>query len=211
MQPTDNLQAHLARVYEAASPQQLEEAYDRWAASYDHDMENDLVWGGPTECANALAGRAPSDARILDVGAGTGMVGAALREVGFTHIEAADLSERMLDRARQRGIYQALHRVHADRALPFDDGSFGAAIAVGVLTQGHAPPDALRDWVRVVRSGGFIAFTLRPDLADSLGYREMFETLEAEQRWTPVFESADLTGFVRLQSKPYRVYVFGIP
>lgn len=206
----DTLQAHLDRVYGATSSEQLTEAYNRWAATYDRDMEEDLGWGGPEEAARALARHAPADGPVLDVGCGTGLVGRALRAAGFARVVAADLSEGMLEVARGRGVYEALHRVEAASPLPFADSTFAAVVAVGVLTQGHAAPACLRDWVRVTRSGGHVAFTLRPDLADSLGYRGVADALQAEGAWDPVEETADLTGFRRLQSRPYRVWVYRV-
>lgn len=206
----DSLQAHLGRVYGAASPAELTEAYDRWAARYDSDMNDDLGWGGPVEAAQALVGRVDADGPVLDFGAGTGLVGQALHDLGFRHITAVDLSREMLVRARDRGVYAALDQVDADQPLPYADAAFAAVVAVGVLTQAHAPPEALREWVRVTRPGGCIAFTLRPDLADEAGYDPVARDLEGEGKWERVFESPDLKGFRRLQSKPYRVRVYRV-
>lgn len=206
----DSLQAHLGRVYSAASPTELAEAYDRWAVRYDSDMTDDLGWGGPVEAAKALDGRVAADAPVLDFGAGTGLVGQALDHLGFRRIVAADLSRAMLARARARGVYEALHQIDAGAPLPFADGAFVAVVAVGVLTQAHAPPEAMREWVRVTRPGGFIVFTLRPDLAEEMGYDPMTRDLEREGRWERVSESPDLEGFRRLQSKPYRVRVYQV-
>lgn len=212
MQDTDNdsLQAHLGRVYSAASPTELTDAYDRWAGRYDRDMMDDLGWGGPAEAAKALEGRIAADAPVLDFGAGTGLVGQALHDLGFRRIAAADLSREMLAHARARGVYETLHQVDAGAPLPFADDAFAAVVAVGVLTQAHAPPEAMREWVRVTRPGGFIVFTLRPDLAEEMGYDPVARDLEREGRWEKAFESPDLEGFRRLQSKPYRVRVYRV-
>lgn len=206
----DALQAHLARVYAATSPTELAAAYDQWAGSYDHDMMDDLGWGGPEEAAKALVAVGAPDGLVLDFGAGTGLVGQALHAHGLRRLAAVDLSTEMLAVARGRGVYEALYAVEAGRPLPFADGALAAVVSVGVLTQAHAPPDCMREWVRVVCSGGLAVFTLRPDLAESLGYDPMARALEAEGRWQKVFESADLEGFRRLQSRPYRVRVYRV-
>jgi len=203
------LDAHLARVYGAKSPQELAEAYDLWAESYDRDMLEDLGWGGPEAAATVLAAHAATDAPVLDVGAGTGLAGESLRKHGFAQIFAADLSERMVALARARGVYAAVHHV-SPGALPFGDGEFGSVVAVGVLTQGHAGPESLAEWVRITRPGGHIAFTLRPDLHEQLGYRHAAAVLEIEKKWSLLQETEDQPGFRRLQSKPYRVWVYRV-
>lgn len=211
MQPTnDLLQENLGRVYSAVSPGELERAYDVWAATYDHDMTEDLGWGGPEEAAKVLAERVSIAAPVLDFGAGTGLVGQSLHARGFTRVSAADLSREMLARAEARGVYASLHQVRADALLPFGDDQFEGLVSVGVLTQAHAAPDCMREWVRVVRPGGVVVFTLRPDLAEALGYAPMARALEQEGRWGKEHESADLEGFRRLQSKPYHVLTYRV-
>lgn len=196
---------HLNRVYGARSPAELAEAYDAWAASYDRDMEDDLGWGAPEEAAQALAAHLEDrDAPILDLGAGTGLVGRALAQHGFRHVHAADLSLGMLEVARAHGVYLELHPLPPG-PLPFPDGHYAALVAVGVLTEGHAPPEALRGWLPALRPGGLVVFSLRPDLT---AWREMLDVLEAEGEWSPVWESPDLPGFRRLQSRPYRIHVY---
>ena len=49
--------------------------------------------------------------RILDAGAGTGLLGAALVERGFTSLDALDLSPAMLAEAGRKGIYGSLVEV----------------------------------------------------------------------------------------------------
>lgn len=192
---------HLQRVYGARTPADLARAYDGWAGSYDHDMEDDLGWGAPAEAAAALARHlAPRAAPVLDLGAGTGLVGRALVAEGFTHLHAADLSPGMLQVARRRGVYRELHLLEPG-PLPFPDGHFEALVAVGVLTEGHAPPEAPGEWLPVVRPGGLVVFSLRPDL---VAWRSALDALP----WTPVWESEDLPGFRRLQSRPYRIHIF---
>lgn len=148
------------------------------------------------------AGAAPAARRraCARPGAGTGLVGRALAAQGFTHLHAADLSPGMLDVAQRRGVYRELHHVGAG-PLPFAPASFDAVVAVGVLTEGHAPPEAPGEWLPVVRPGGLVVFSLRPDL---VAWRTALHGLP----WTPVWESEDLPGFRRLQSRPYRIFVY---
>ncbi|NEQ72902.1 MAG: methyltransferase domain-containing protein [Okeania sp. SIO2C9] len=45
---------------------------------------------------------------ILDVGAGTGLVGVALAELGFEQIIGMDILPGMLTKAAEKGIYKSL-------------------------------------------------------------------------------------------------------
>lgn len=51
----------------------------------------------------------PRDAVCLEIGSGTGIVGQALKEAGFTHLEALDVTTNFLDAVRERGFYYDHH------------------------------------------------------------------------------------------------------
>jgi len=103
--------------------------------------------------------------RILDVGAGTANYSLALAERG-AQVTALELSETMLDQARQRiagrgkeheEIELTLAQGDAQR-LDFPVGAFDAS--VGVLMLHHLPqPDlCIAELARVTKPGGVIAF-----------------------------------------------------
>ena len=105
----------------------------------------------------------PSDARILDAGAGTGLVGKALSDAGYRNLTAIDMSPGMLEEARAKGVYRQLRRMVLGERLDFPDDNFDAVVSIGVLTLGHAPARSLDEMVRVTKPGGHVIFTLRPD------------------------------------------------
>ncbi len=94
---------------------------------------------------------------ILEVGVGTGKnmryypAGAA--------VTAIDLSERMLERARQRaqsmGVNVSLHLMDVQH-LTFPDNTFDAAVATFVFCSVPDPVLGLQEMARVVRFGGDI-------------------------------------------------------
>jgi predicted TPR repeat methyltransferase len=129
-------------------------------------------------CARLLA----RDARILDAGAGTGLLGAALAETGFAHLDALDLSPAMLAEAERKGIYGTLTEARLGDRLPYEPGSYDAVVACGVLTTGHAPASCLDELVRITRSEGHVIFTLRSD-QPPLGFDDAIAALEAAGRW----------------------------
>ena len=171
-------------IYASESVGQLEERYDRWAAEYDADLVNDFGWLGPRQAVDVFARYVPQDAHVLDAGAGTGLVGVELKRRGYANIEALDLSTGMLEEARKKEAYSAFHRMTLGERLDFADGAFDATICVGVLTLGHAPARSLYELARVTRPGGRVVFTLRPDVYENNGFREIQDELASNGRWT---------------------------
>ncbi len=97
-----------------------------------------------------------------------------------------DISERMLDKAREKDAYRELHHMVLGEPLGFDDGSFSAAVSVGVFTTNHAPPEALDELVRVVEAGGWVIFSVRDDVYRAAGFEKKQASLEYEGRWRRV-------------------------
>jgi SAM-dependent methyltransferase len=111
------------------------------------------------ELAGAIAPWMPAGARVLEVGAGTGIVSEALAVRGFDPFPA-DLSPEMLGRAAGRF---PTRRVNADAvALPYRDRSFDAVAFVWVLHHVGEPARALTEAARVVREGGRIVAVAGP-------------------------------------------------
>jgi uncharacterized SAM-dependent methyltransferase/ubiquinone/menaquinone biosynthesis C-methylase UbiE len=185
--PTSRIDAIWARAYTARTRDDLRQLYRDWANTYDSDHEK-VGFFGHRLTADVLARHMTRHdaARVLDAGAGTGAAGEALSALGFTDLVAVDLSEDMLARARDKGIYS--QTIVADLSLPVDafgDDSFDAAVLVGVFSYGQAPAETLDEVIRLVRPGGAIAFTMRTDFfaEDALGVRSRMQMLERRGAW----------------------------
>ena len=50
----------------------------------------------------------PLEANVIDIGCGTGFLGAALAKKGYKNFDGIDASEKMVERAKELGIYQSL-------------------------------------------------------------------------------------------------------
>ncbi len=155
-------------IYATADNAQLEQRYDEWADSYD-DTLADWGWRGPQFCVEALARHVPPQRAegaggVLDVGAGTGLVGVALHAAGYRDIHGIDLSQAMLDEAARKGVYRDLRRMTLGERLDFADGTFAACISVGVFTPGHAPVSALWELARITAAGGVVVLLARTDM-----------------------------------------------
>ena len=170
-------------VYSSRNEQELEERYDQWAEEYDADLESDFGWLSPQRTADTLAKYVARDAAILDAGAGTGLVGQCLHNLGYGNLTAMDLSQGMLEVARQKNIYQGLDQMTMGETLGYASDRFDASVVVGVFTQGHAPASSLDELVRVTKPGGHIVFSLRTDTHRDSGFKEKQEALTAAGRW----------------------------
>lgn len=170
-------------VYASKNEAELTERYDKWAASYDEDLERDFAYRGPQIAADYFKKYVPKEAHILDAGAGTGIVGEILAREGYANVEAMDMSPGMLEQAKAKNVYQALHRRVMGQPLGFETGAYDAVICVGTLTVGHAPASSLDELVRVTRPGGCIVFTLRPDVYEKDGFKEKQTVLEQAGKW----------------------------
>ncbi len=179
MKPQEKLQW----IYSSCDNEELAERYDQWAKEYDADLEHDFGWQGPEFTVDLFAKYVPRDARILDAGAGTGLVGVVLAQKGYRNIAAMDLSRGMLEEARQKNVYVEFHQMVMGEMLDFPTDSFDAVISVGVLTLGHAPASSLDELLRITRPGGYIVFSLRPDVYENNGFREKMTELEKSGKW----------------------------
>ena len=63
-------------VYASKNELELAERYDQWAKTYEDDLDRDIGWYGPIRAVESAVKYVARDARILDAGAGTGLVGA---------------------------------------------------------------------------------------------------------------------------------------
>ena len=170
-------------VYSSANNQELEERYDQWASDYDHDLAEEFAWNAPQTAAAVFARLVPPEALVLDAGAGTGLAGVCLAELGFARLVAMDLSQGMLEQAREKQVYGEFYQMALGGELDFAAGQFGAVISVGVFTTGHAPASSFDELIRITAPGGHIVFSLRTDLYEEGGFKEYLAGLESAGRW----------------------------
>ena len=88
--------------------------------------------------------------RVLEVGCGPGEAAERIAASG-ADVEALDISERMVELARSRGVAA---RVGDVQKLPFEDGVFDAALAAWMLYHVPEVERAIAELARVLRPGG---------------------------------------------------------
>ena len=152
--------------------------YDAWADNYDETLAQ-WNYQSPAIVASMLKREVPPDDRVLDAGCGTGLSGRALHAAGFRRLTGIDISQASLDVAALTGVYERLQQVNMQQLpLPLQSAEFAAAQCVGVLTYVPDTSAILREFCRVVRPGGLIAFTQREDLFNERNVAGALRTLE---------------------------------
>lgn len=150
--------------------------YADWADSYDADFATGMDYLLPAHVAAAWmegGGAGP----VLDIGAGTGLLAAALRGLGFTgDIDGVDLSAEMLRRAGEKSLYRHLLQADVTRPLALAP-SYGGLVSSGTFTHGHVGPEALGPLLSVARPGALVALSVNAAIWDSRGFAQAFDTL----------------------------------
>lgn len=197
-------------IYSSKNTEELAERYDDWAESYDKELEEDYGWTIPQLMAEELSGFTPVNARILDAGAGTGLVGQFLGSLGYSNLVAMDLSSEMLNKAREKDVYQEFHQMDMGETLDFPDDSFDAVVCAGVLTFSHAPAKSLYEMVRVTKPGGHILYSLRTDAYESMGFEGITEELESRQKWKLVEKKGHQSFAQKEQDVVHDIWVYEV-
>jgi ubiquinone/menaquinone biosynthesis C-methylase UbiE len=138
-------------------------SYDRLACRYEKTLEPLEKWFLTDLRKEALASL-PEGARILELGAGTGLN--FMFYHSGTHGAATEPSTEMIRIAKTKQKPQAMHLVQnfAER-LPFQTGSFDAALATLVMCSVRSPEQVFAELCRVIKRGGTISLVehVRPN------------------------------------------------
>ena len=186
----EDLETWLDRVYQADGERTtLDKLYDEWAQDYDQQ-----IWasGNPyIAIATGMMGRHVNklDARILDVGCGTGNMGLVLHQLGYSKLEGLDPSAGMLAIADKKDIYQQLHPLYLDSKIDLPEGSYDAIVAAGVLTHGHAPPESLDGILELLKSDGVVIFSISAIALEDFGFKQKMDALEQNRQWEKLEQS----------------------
>jgi predicted TPR repeat methyltransferase len=109
----------LALLGEAATPDQppsryVERLFDDYAGRFETSLVEKLDYSVPQKLAALVASTGRRYALAVDLGCGTGLLGPEIREA-VDALEGYDLSQNMLAKAEEKGIYD--HLAQADLSL----------------------------------------------------------------------------------------------
>lgn len=140
--------------------------YDDYAPRFERALREGLTYRGPEMLRDAVVractatGRAPQFDRMLDLGCGTGLAGAVFAPL-CGRIDGVDLSARMVEQARRKGVYGALSVGDLRTFLGGrEDGSADLVVAADVFIYCADLAPIMRDVGRVLSPAGLAAFTV---------------------------------------------------
>ena len=129
--------------------------------------------------------------RVLDLGAGNGMVGEELADMGVEFLVGADIIEAAAD-ATQRdrpGIYANYHvmdmtRLDGNDRRELAGYGFNCLTCVAALGFGDIPTKAFANAYNLIEAGGWIAFNIKSsflDRDDTSGFARLIQSVMADR------------------------------
>ena len=172
-------------IYKLKTTEDVMKYYDVWGDKYDRDM---VEWNytGPQETVKIFKKYSKNkDIKILDAGCGTGLVGIELKKNGYTNIDGADLSKKLLDLIPS-DLYKKLEQIDLNKTLDKKSNIYDAVLCVGTFTFGHVKPQALDELIRVIKNKGLICFTVNEGIYEEYGFDKKIKNLSNIKSWNVI-------------------------
>jgi predicted TPR repeat methyltransferase len=155
----------------AAAPEYVTELFDGYAPEFEAHLLGRLEYRAPQLLRAVLRGLLPEGRyEVLDLGCGTGLAGLAVQDLAH-HLSGIDLSPKMLEQARRRGIYHRLLQGELVETLNGLEAQYDLVLAADVLVYLGDLAPALRAVARVLRTGGLFAASLETHRGDGFVLR----------------------------------------
>jgi len=124
--------------------------------------------------------------RLLDIGCGSGYAARMAAELGAA-VTGIDITPELIEIARERLPNGGDFRVGSMDSLPFDDGSFDAAVGFNAFQFADDPAQAVSEAARVVTPQGLVAATTfaEPERNESTALHLALEPLRNTAPATP--------------------------
>lgn len=196
---------HLARIGmqgQDARTQAMPQAYvrtlfDGYAAVFDETLVQHLHYRAPELLMEAIkrSGRPMKFGSVLDLGCGTGLMGAAIRSC-CDWLVGVDLSPGMIAKARSKGLYD---RLAADDLMHFLGAEAASAahyhliLAADVLVYVSDLAAVTQPVAQVLASDGVFAFTVETHDGEGVMLRDTLRYAHAAGELRSALDAAGLT------------------
>ncbi|EDP65166.1 hypothetical protein BAL199_01429 [alpha proteobacterium BAL199] len=157
----DSLTGHASR---AAPIDYVRELFDQYAERFDHHLTEGLRYRTPVALSEAIGRAEPPRrrfGRVLDLGCGTGLMGAALRDrFAFDHLTGVDVSGAMLAKLAEKGGYDVTAEADIETFLERSDVGYDLIVAADVLVYFGSLERLLAGARRALVPGGILAISV---------------------------------------------------
>lgn len=133
--------------------------FDRFAEDFDRQLVEILGYRAPQDLAAMVDALGPTGPRALDLGCGTGLAGPWLR-AGRMRVVGVDLAPRMLDKARQRGVYDELVEAEMMDYIASVEERFDLVLVADTLVYLGDLSPFFRLAAAIIEPGGLLAFNI---------------------------------------------------
>ena len=155
---------------ERAPDEYVERLFDWYASDFDAHLVKGLGYAVPEKLRDLLqphAEAANEKWRTLDLGCGTGLAAVAIAPFARSLV-GVDLSSKMLDKARERNLYDRLERLDLVPMMQRESSSaYDLVLAADVLVYLGKLDELLAEARRLLQPGGYLAFSV--ESLDALG------------------------------------------
>ena len=176
------------------------EGYDQWAKVVNFTEPYEIIKqvhaSQEEECIQA-----PKDAKILDVGAGTGIIGRNLAKEGYTNMDALEASEDFQSALQSLGAYKEVHRLFMGQGVDvypdYLKNQYDVVTASGVFMPDHMPKEGMDDIHASLKKGGYFVTAMRGTLyvnGEAQGYKDKIDELIAQGKFKLVREKRFMRG-----------------
>ncbi|SMY08270.1 class I SAM-dependent DNA methyltransferase [Flavimaricola marinus] len=173
---TDQDNSKLSSAYSLNGPEDTRRLYAEWAETYDADFVQGQGYLMPSHVADAFLA-AGGAGPVLDVGAGTGVMGEGLGAAGIAPIDALDLSPEMLAVAGRKGIYRHLIEADVTQPIVLPEGPYAGVVSSGTFTLGHVGPEAFDPLLAAAAPGAIFSLGMNAKHYVAAGFEAKIEAL----------------------------------
>ena len=163
---------------------------------YEHLFYDVLKCDSPSKVCSKLVETldetdlTPDELQVLDVGAGNGMVGEELKELGAAKVVGVDIipeakEAQLRDRPEIYEDYKVQDLTDMNEKVKTElmAHKFNCMTTVAALGFGDIPPNAFSEGFNLIKDGGVIVFNIRDKFIEesaSSGFSELIESIVSE-------------------------------
>lgn len=157
------------------------------------------------------AGGDVKDLIVLEVGAGSGMVGKALADLGIKSITGIDILPEAAQAAKRQcpGVYENyyvedLTNLSETAQESLRSRGFNCMVCASALTSNHVPPLGLASAFNLIAPNSWIAFNVKKELWEEKGEASFVA-------WNPWVAETDIFEIVQSHEYQHRFHMDGSP